>query len=147
MKNFVIATAAAAVLAGAAWAGETPSAEGASVYIVNIEDGATVQSPVKVVFGLSGMGVAPAGTEADNTGHHHLLLNREAFGEGADDADMTESGIYGDENHIHFGKGQTETSLDLEPGTHTLQLVLGDLYHVPHNPPVMSTQITITVSE
>ena len=128
-----------------AFAGDTPSAEGASVYIVNLEDGATVASPVKVVFGLSGMGVAPAGTEKDNTGHHHILLNRAPFGEGEEDAGMSETGLYADENHIHFGGGQTEAMLDLEPGRHTLQLVLGDLYHVPHNPPVMSEQITITV--
>ena len=104
-----------------------------------------MSSPVKVVFGLSGMGVAPAGTEKDNTGHHHILLNRAPYGEGADDAEMSETGIFSDDNHKHFGGGQTETMLDLAPGQHTLQLVLGDLYHVPHNPPVMSEQITITV--
>jgi len=91
------------------------------------------------------MGVAPAGTEEENTGHHHILLNRAPFGEGPEDADMIETGIFADDNHIHFGKGQTETTLDLAPGTHTIQLVFGDLYHVPHNPPVMSEQITITV--
>lgn len=147
MKNFVIASAMAALIAGGAFAGETPSPEGATVYIVNIEDGASVKGPVKVVFGLSGMGVAPAGTENENTGHHHLLNNRVPFGDGPDDADMTEGGIYADENHTHFGAGQTETVLDLAPGTHTLQLVLGDLFHVPHNPPVLSEQITITVTE
>jgi len=98
-----------------------------------------------VSFGLSGMGVAPAGTEADNTGHHHIFLNRAPFGEGAEDDELIADGIPGDENHLHFGKGQTETTLDLAPGTHTIQLVFGDLYHVPHNPPVVSEQITITV--
>jgi len=115
------------------------------VYPVNLSNGDTVSGPVKVIFGLSGMGVAPAGTEADNTGHHHIFLNRAPFGEGAEDDELIADGIPGDENHLHFGKGQTETTLDLAPGTHTIQLVFGDLYHVPHNPPVVSEQITITV--
>ncbi len=135
----------ACLMASAAIAGETPSAPGAEVYIANLQNGAEVTGPVTVLFGLKGMGVAPAGTEAENTGHHHVLLNRVPFGEHEEDADMLETGIYADENHIHFGKGQTETVLDLPVGTHTIQLVLGDLYHVPHNPPVMSEQITITV--
>jgi len=145
MKSKFLVTIAASLIAFSAQAGETPSAEGAAVYPVNLSDGDTVTGPVKVIFGLSGMGVAPAGTEKENTGHHHVLLNRVPFGEGEDDADMTESGIWGDDNHIHFGGGQTETTLDLAPGTHTIQLVFGDLNHVPHNPPVMSEQITITV--
>lgn len=148
MKSTLItASFALFALTAPVFAGETPSAEGAMVYFGNLEDGATVQGPVKVVFGMSGMGVAPAGTEAEHTGHHHILINRAAFGDGADDADMTEYGIYADDNHVHFGKGQTETVLDLGAGTHTLQLVMGDLYHVPHNPPVMSERITITVTE
>ena len=144
-----ILTTAAMILAGtlAAGAGETPSPEGARVYFVGLADGATVQGPVTVVFGLSGMGVAPAGTEKENTGHHHLLWNRVAFGEGPDDAEMTEMGLFADENHVHFGGGQTETVLDLVPGEHTLQLVLGDQFHVPHKPPVMSERITITVTD
>lgn len=132
-------------VAAPAFAGETPSPEGAVVYFANLEDGATLSSPVTVVFGLSGMGVAPAGVEIENTGHHHLLLNRAPFGDAEEDADSTEYGIPADENHIHFGKGQTETTLELPKGTHTLQLVLGDAFHVPHNPPVMSNAITITV--
>ncbi len=132
-------------LAGPALAGETPSAEGATVYFANLEDGATISGPITVVFGLSGMGVAPAGVEAENTGHHHLLINRAAFGEMDEDADALEYGIPADDNHKHFGKGQTETTLDLGAGTHTLQLVLGDAFHVPHNPPVTSAPITIVV--
>lgn len=147
MKFSLITAAALTLAAMPALAGETPSPEGARVYFANLEDGASVSGPVTVVFGLSGMGVAPAGTERDNTGHHHLLTNRVAWGEGPDDADMDESGLYADENHTHFGGGQTETVLDLPPGEHTLQLVLGDLNHVPHNPPVVSEQITITVTE
>lgn len=148
MKFLLSAACVVALAAGVpTWAGETPSAPGASVYIVNLEDGDQLKGPVKVVFGLSGMGIAPAGTEAENTGHHHILINRVAFGEGEDDADMIETGIYADDNHKHFGKGQTETTLDLPAGQHTLQLVLGDLYHVPHDPPVVGARITITVTE
>ena len=123
----------------------SPAPEGAAVYFVNIEDGASVTSPVTVIFGLAGMGVAPAGTEKDNTGHHHILINRAAFGEGPEDAEMLENGLPADDNHRHFGGGQTEVTLDLPAGTHSLQLVLGDLNHVPHDPPVVSDVITITV--
>ncbi|WP_371228473.1 DUF4399 domain-containing protein [Roseovarius sp. 2305UL8-3] len=146
MKHILSATAVALTLGlSPAWTGGTPAPEGAEVYFVNIEDGSTVSSPVTVVFGLRGMGVAPAGTEKENTGHHHILINRAAFGEGAEDADMMENGLIADENHVHFGGGQTEVTLDLEPGTHTLQLVLGDLNHVPHDPPIVTEVITVTV--
>ena len=124
---------------------DTASAPGAEVYFVNLHDGDTVSSPVKIVFGLKGMGVAPAGTEKENTGHHHVLLNRPPLGEGEDGADELQYGLPADDHHIHFGGGQTETTLDLPAGTHTLQLVLGDLNHVPHSAPVTSEVITITV--
>lgn len=147
MKKRILAASAfgAAMVMTPLFAGDTPSAPDAKQYFINLSDGDTVSGPVKLVMGLSGMGIAPAGTEAENTGHHHVLINRAPFGEGPEDADMTENGLAADEQHKHFGKGQTETVLDLPAGTHTLQLVLGDLYHVPHNPPVMSEQITITV--
>lgn len=146
MKHLLVAAAFVAMVpAASALAGETPAPEGASVYFVNLADGATVSSPVKVVFGLSGMGVAPAGTEKENTGHHHLFVNRPPFGEGEDGADEAIYNIPADENHIHFGGGQTEVSLELAPGTHTLQMVLGDKDHIPHNPPIVSEVITITV--
>lgn len=146
IRNIALATVMAfAPLA--AWAGETPAPEGAAVYFINIEDGASVQAPVKVQFGLSGMGVAPAGTERENTGHHHILIDRPPFGEGSEDADIAAYGIPADDNHMHFGGGQTEISLDLAPGSHTLQLLLGDQNHVPHNPPVVSSVISITVTE
>lgn len=115
----------------------TPSPEGALVYIISPADGAVVQSPVLVQFGLSGMGVAPAGVEWDNTGHHHLVLNAEVS--------SFDDYLPADENHIHFGGGQTEVSLELAPGAHTLQLVLADDSHLPHDPPVVSETITITV--
>lgn len=128
-----------------AFAGETPANPEAKVYFVNLNDGDKLNGPVKVVFGLTGMGVAPAGTEKENTGHHHLLLNRPPIGQGEDGADEFVYNIPADENHIHYGGGQTETVLELEPGTHTLQLVLGDLNHIPHDPPIFSDVITITV--
>lgn len=117
--------------------GATPARAEARLYFVAPQDGATVQSPVKVVFGLSGMGVAPAGVAKDNTGHHHLIID-------APLPDLSEP-IPSDNNHRHFGGGQTETRVELVPGIHTLQLVLGDFKHVPHDPPVISDKITITV--
>ncbi|WP_420011746.1 DUF4399 domain-containing protein [Tateyamaria sp.] len=131
------------MMAGAALAQDTPAPEGAAVYFVNLEDGATVSSPVTIIFGLEGMGVAPAGTEKENTGHHHLLLNRPPLGEGEEGE--LEYGLPADDNHIHFGGGQTQVTLDLPAGQHTMQLVMGDLNHVPHIDPVTSDVITITV--
>lgn len=113
-------------------------ADEALAYIVSPANGATVKSPVHVVFGLRNpWGVAPAGMQMDGTGHHHLLV----------DAPLPEAGkaIPKDDKHLHFGKGQTETTLELKPGKHTLQLLLGDFAHVPHNPPVKSEVVTITV--
>jgi hypothetical protein len=145
MRTFLATLLIAAPLVGTpAFADDkTPSPEGAKVYFIGLNDGDTVTAPLTVHFGLSGMGVAPAGTEKENTGHHHVLLNRAPFGEGG--PYELEDPLPADENHRHFGGGQTETVLDLPPGEHTLQLVLGDLYHIPHDPPVVSEVITITV--
>lgn len=140
-----IAITASLVLPSNVIAGETPAPESAEVYFVNLENGTTVKSPFKVVFGLTGMGIAPAGVEAENTGHHHLLINRPPLGQGEDGTEEFEYALPADENHVHFGKGQTETVLDLPAGNHTLQLVLGDYSHVPHDKPVTSDVITITV--
>jgi hypothetical protein len=139
--------AAAVALAGmfSQVSAQSPSPTGAQVYFVNIQDGATVSSPVKIVMGLSGMGVAPAGVEKANTGHHHILVDRPAIGKAKGGAAEFQENIVADDNHRHFGNGQTEMMLDLKPGTHTLQLVLGDHNHIPHNPPVASPVITITV--
>ena len=146
MKSFIAAAALALTLAAPnAFAGETASNPGAKVYFVNLTDGAVVEGPVKVNFGLSGMGVAPAGVDKPMTGHHHLLLDRPPIGKGEDGEEEFDFNIPADENHIHYGKGQTETTLDLKPGKHTLQLVLGDMNHIPHNPPIVSEVITITV--
>ena len=147
MKHVILGTTLALASAGVAFAGDTPSSPGAEVYIVNIEDGATVQSPVTVVFGLSGMGVAPAGVEQDGTGHHHMFLNRAPMGEAEGDDEIIANGIPSDENHLHYGGGQTQATYELEPGEYTMQLVLGDHFHVPHDPPVVSDVITITVTE
>ena len=115
----------------------TPSPADAKVYIISPKNGATVHGPVTVRFGLSGMGVAPAGTVADNTGHHHLIIDSPL--------PPMDQPLPKDDTHLHFGKGQTETVLTLKPGKHTLQLVLGDAEHVPHDPPVVSEKITIWV--
>lgn len=114
----------------------TAAPEGAEVYIVSPADGATVGKTFTVVFGLKGMGVAPAGIEKDNTGHHHLLI---------DSDELPPDNLPMGTQVTHFGGGQTETTLTLEPGKHTLQLIMGDKFHIPHNPPVVSKQITITV--
>lgn len=112
--------------------------DGASAYIISPANGETVTSPVKVRFGLAGMGVAPAGVEQAHTGHHHLLIDVEEL-------PAPDQPIPADDHHRHFGGGQTEVTVDLPPGQHTLQLLLGDHLHVPHNPPVASEVVTITV--
>ncbi len=133
---------AALLLAGAAVtvhaAGPSPAPDGAELYFIAPSNGAHVKSPVRVQFGLRGMGVAPAGVEVPNTGHHHLLINADPM------PDMTQP-LPASDAVRHFGKGQTETEVALEPGTYTLQLVLGNAQHVPFDPPVMSGTITITV--
>ena len=142
LKSFTCVLALSALQVSAQ---NTPAPEGASVYFIELKDGDVVTSPVTVKFGLTGMGVAPAGTEKENTGHHHILLNRPPLGAGPDGDEELQYGLPADDNHIHFGGGQTETKLDLPPGEHTLQLVLGDLNHIPHNPPITSEVIKITV--
>ena len=128
----------ATLLAAGAACARTPSPEGAAVYIISPENGDTVTSPVTVRFGLRGMGVAPAGVEKSNTGHHHLLIDLKS-------PPALDKPLPADPNHVHFGGGQTETTVELPPGEHTLQLLLGDNQHIPHDPPVMSEKITITV--
>lgn len=115
----------------------TPSPAGAEVYFIAPQDGAVLSGPISVKFGLKGMGIAPAGIAFDNTGHHHLIVDAPT--------PALDTLIPADANHIHFGKGQTETTLNLPPGKHTLQLVLADQLHVPHQPAVVSKVITVTV--
>lgn len=139
MKSVIAAALFAFVLPTVANAEQqaTPSPIGAKVIIIEPKDGAVVSSPVTVKFGIEGMEVAPAGSDTPNSGHHHLIIDT-AF-------DNTGEAIPADDNHKHFGKGQTETTVELKPGVHSLQLVLGDKNHVPHVPPVISELVSITV--
>ena len=119
--------------------GPTPSADGAAVHFINLKDGTTLPAKVTIRFGLREMGVAPAGSDRANSGHHHLLIDAEL--------PPLDQPIPNDFNHLHFGAGQTEAEITLKPGTHTLQLLLGDKDHIPHNPPVMSPRIRVVVTE
>ena len=143
MRMFAIA--AALVLAGSITAVQaqdrTPSPPGAKVFFVGLKDGATVSNPVTVKFGIKGMTLAPAGTKMDNSGHHHLLIDTDPPADLSKPLPVVEGKI------VHFGKAQTETTLTLPPGKHTLQLLLADQNHIPHDPPVMSKKITITVTQ
>jgi len=132
-----VASAGPAAQQPAATPARRPSPAGAEAYIISPVDGATVENPVRVLFGLRGAGVVPAGIEREGAGHHHLLIDTAL-------PDF-ESPIPSDENHQHFGAGQTETDIELAPGSHSLQLLLGDERHIPHDPPIMSEQITIEV--
>ncbi len=115
----------------------TPSVEGTRVFFITPSDGATLSDPVSIEFGIEGMAVVKAGDMQPQSGHHHLLIDT-----GLPDLDLP---IPADANHIHFGDGSTSTELTLDPGQHSLQLLLGDYLHIPHQPPVVSEVITITV--
>src|SRR5215210_329340 len=119
--------------------GPTPSPPNAAVYFVDLKDGATIPPKSVVHFGLRNMGVAPAGHDRPNSGHHHLLIDAPV--------PPPNEPIPNDFNHLHFGAGQTEAEVTLTPGDHTLQLLLGDKDHVPHNPPVISERIRVKVVE
>jgi Domain of unknown function (DUF4399) len=119
--------------------GPTPAPAGASVYFIDLRDGATIAPRTVVHFGLRAMGVAPAGSDRQNSGHHHLLVDT--------DLPPLDQPIPNDFNHLHYGAGQTEAEVTLSPGPHTLQLLLGDKDHVPHTPPVMSERIRVVVAE
>jgi len=118
----------------------TPSPAGAKTYIQWPKDGKTVKPKFKVMFGLKGMGVAPAGIKQENTGHHHLLINVPE-----DKMPSMALPLPATDNIKHFGGGQTEVMLELPEGEHTLQLVFGDFLHIPHDPPVVSKRVKITV--
>jgi len=115
----------------------TASTPGATVYVIGLENGATVSSPLVVRFGLRGMGVAPAGVDLPGTGHHHLVIDAPT--------PPLDVPLPADDHHRHFGGGQTEVELELPPGEHTLQLVLADKIHLAHEPPVLSEVIKIRV--
>jgi len=138
VKYLVLAAFSCLCLAASAVMAGTPSPEGAKVYIISPQDGDTVSGPVTIRFGLSGMGVAPAGVDRSNTGHHHLMID-------VVDMPAMDMPLPADANHKHFGGGQTETTMELAPGEHSLQLLMGDRNHIPHEPPVISEKITITV--
>lgn len=138
MKHLALGILAVALTTAAiANVKRTASPAGAEVYFIAPVDGATVTSPVSVKFGLKGMGIAPAGIAFDGAGHHHLIIDAEL--------PPLNAPIPADANHVHFGKGQTEATVELKPGKHTLQLVLGDQLHMPHDPAVVSKKITVTV--
>ena len=132
---------ASVVAAQAQVPARTEAAAGAEAYIIAPADKAKVKNPVTIQFGLKGMGVAPAGIQVANTGHHHLFVDAPL------PTDMIQPIPVVDGKIIHFGKGQTEATLTLSPGKHTLQLLVGDLLHIPNAQPVASKQITITVSK
>lgn len=115
----------------------TPGSSAASVYFITPLDQDSVSKKITIRFGLENFGVAPAGVQIDQTGHHHLIV----------DADLPplDQPIPANNNYVHFGKGQTEVEIELLQGTHTLQLLLGDFMHIPHNPPIYSKKIQITV--
>jgi len=144
MKTLLVKTAltglllSASLLASAADVPHTASPAGAEVYIISPKDGATVPGTFKVQFGLKGMGVAPAGVDVPDTGHHHLLIDVK------DQPDLN-APLPVSDNIRHFGKGQTETEVTLAPGRHTLQLIFGDKSHIPLNPSVESKAITVNV--
>lgn len=117
-----------------------PSAEGAAVGFANLKDGDVVPPGFTVKFSIAGMGIAPAGVQIDNTGHHHLLIDVAELPDFSQPLPATD-------NIIHFGKGESEFELNLPEGRHTLQLVLADYRHLPHEPPVVSEPISITVRE
>ncbi|WP_430911059.1 DUF4399 domain-containing protein [Methylobacterium sp. sgz302541] len=145
LRNLISVGIGVCGVAGAAWAEPAPpgaqnsSPPGATVYFVDVKNGSVIAPSTTLHFGLRGMGVAPAGLAKDNSGHHHLII----------DSELPKLGepIPNDENHLHFGAGQTEAVVTLPPGEHTLQLLLGDHKHVPHSPPVMSERIKVTVQE
>ncbi len=132
----MLATGLAVLIAGGATAGGV-AADQPGLYIISPADGAHLNSPVTVRFGLSGFGVAPAGTDKPATGHHHLLIDVPL--------PILDRPIPGDANHRHYGGGQTEAIIELSPGKHTLQLLLGNYAHIPHQPPLVSPVVTVTV--
>lgn len=136
----LITSLLALALVGVAFSAELPRTAAppeAKVYFISPDNGQVIKGDVTVRFGLVGMGVAPAGTVLEATGHHHLIIDSPL--------PALDQPLPKDDSHLHFGKGQTEAVVKLAPGKHTLQLILGDANHIPHQPPVVSEKITITV--
>jgi hypothetical protein len=128
------------LLPTAAVAQGLPTPKDASLYIISPKDGATVSAPFWCIFGLRGMGISHAGDQFPNSGHHHLLID-------VDESFNPSEPIPQDKKHLHYGAGQTEALIELSPGRHTLQLVLGDAKHFPFDPPLVSKKITIIIKE
>ena len=139
MSRLLLALGVCLVAATALAADRMAAPAGAEVYFIAPQNGAKLHSPVTIKFGLKGMGIAPAGIKFDNTGHHHLLVDTDVS-ELNLDAPMPAT-----DKIVHFGKGQTETTLTLTPGKHPLQLVFADYLHQSFDPPLTSKKITITV--
>jgi Domain of unknown function (DUF4399) len=139
MELYLASLVFSTLVCGSTLAGPTHSTGGAEVYFVDLKDGATIPTKVVIRFGLRGMGIAPAGEDRENTGHHHLLIDAEL--------PSTDQPIPNDANHLAFDAGETEAEITLAPGTHTLQLLLGDKDHIPHNPPVMSLRVRVVARE
>jgi Domain of unknown function (DUF4399) len=139
MSRLTLALGACLLAAFALAADRIAAPAGAEVYFIAPQNGAKLHSPVTIKFGLKGLGIAPAGIKFDNTGHHHLLIDTD-LSELKLDAPMPAT-----DKILHFGKGQTETTLTLTPGKHTLQLVFADYLHQSFDPPLTSKKITITV--
>jgi hypothetical protein len=137
MRFLTILLALLAMAALPALAGTTPAPPDSHLYIGWPNDHEVVKSPFHLWMGLRGMGVAPKGVDLPNTGHHHLIID--------EPLPPMDRPIPADRHHLHFGAGETEADIDLPPGKHTLQLLMGDKDHIPHNPPVVSRKITITV--
>jgi hypothetical protein len=138
MRKTIVLMVSAMVLQAVPVLARTPSPENAQVYFIWPSDGMVVRHAFWVRMGLRNMGVAPKGTDIAGTGHHHLLI----------DTDLPENmdqAVPNDRNHLHFGAGETEARIELPPGPHTLQLLLADKDHIPHDPPVYSKKITVTV--
>jgi hypothetical protein len=140
MSRLILALGVCLMAATAFAADRMAAPAGAEVYFIAPQNGAKLHSPVTIKFGLKGMGIAPAGIKFDNTGHHHLLVDTD-LSEVKLDAPMPAT-----DKIVHFGKGQTETTLALTPGKHTLQLVFADYLHQSFDPPLTSKKITITVN-
>ena len=138
MRNLVFA--GILVLAGSSANAADQWPKDATVYFISPQNGETITGKVAVKFGLKGLGVAPAGVEKAGTGHHHILIDTPV-----PPRDELDAPLPADDQIRHFGGGQTETVLDLKPGTHTLQLIVGDMNHIPHDPPLVSEKISITV--
>lgn len=130
MKTFL--SLALLLISSVSLAGEKPE-----LYFIEPQDGAVIEGKVTVKFGLKGYGVAPAGVAKEKTGHHHLIIDS--------DLPALDKPIPSNDTHVHFGGGQTQTTLELAPGKHTLQLLLGNAAHIPHKPAITSEKITITV--